>query len=197
MRTWDVWLWNPRIKYNRWSPLWFVAFVCCVFEWQIKRKPDAVELLIKSEQKKKRKKSNAHKNIHTYTYTIHACYNFDQAMFDGQTSLTKDNFYQWMCAVIRSTLWISIEYVELKIEEIFWMNTDYRRSNSKSVYPFKVTLFMCFRFNFFFLLDFGSCVSALACIVLVHMRICVCVCVRCQSVCFSSLFFCILGTFSL
>lgn len=99
----------------------------------------------KTEQKKEKKERKKKSNPYTH---IHACYNFDQALFDGQTSLTKDNFYQWMCAAIRSTLWISIEYVELRAN--FWMNADYRRSYSKSVYPFKVTLFICFRFNFFF-----------------------------------------------
>lgn len=51
-------------------------------------------------------------------------------------------------------------------------STDYRRSNSKSVYPFKIMLFMCFRLSFFFSFWFLDHVfRPLPC---VHACVCVC-----------------------
>lgn len=78
-----------------------------------------------------------------------------------------------------------------KSEANFWMNADYRRSDSKSVYPFKVTLFICFRFNFFRLILNHVLRPMRACeLVTIYLSVC------CQSVCFSSLFFVFWALFS-
>lgn len=112
----------------------------------------------------------------------------------AKTSLTKDNFYRWMCvcvcvcAVIRSTLWISIEYVELKIGGKFLNECGLSTVGLEISLPFQSHVIYMFSFQFF-PFDFEPCAS--------DVDFCIYLSVCCQSVCFSSLFCVFRALFSL
>lgn len=92
-----------------------------------------------------------------------------------------------VCAVIRSTLWISIEYVELKIGGKFLNECGLSTVGLEISLPFQSHVIYMFSFQFF-PFDFEPCASAHAWMwTSAYIWVCA---VCCQSVCFSSFFVC-------